>query len=99
MLRKRTRSGTRGARIRGLRGGSDMHRESEQQARREAVRHEATVKGGTRSRPAPGMSPADVARRAELSRHLPPGEFPADRDGLLAHLRRKKAPASVIETI
>jgi Protein of unknown function (DUF2795) len=81
-----------------------MHRDSEQ-ARNEFLRNEAngTIRGGSpesgRSRPSPGMSPADVARRAELSRHLPPGEFPADREGLLAHLRRKNAPASVIETI
>jgi hypothetical protein len=81
-----------------------MHRESEQ-ARKEFPRDEAngTVKGGARetgrSRPAPGMSPVDVARRAELSHHLPPGEFPADRESLLAQLRRKNAPASVIETI
>lgn len=45
------------------------------------------------------MSPIDVARRAELSRHLPPDEFPADREGLLANLRRKRAPDSVIETV
>ncbi|MCO6010605.1 DUF2795 domain-containing protein [Actinoallomurus purpureus] len=51
------------------------------------------------SRPARGMSPADVARRAELSRHLPPGEFPADRRHLLAHLRSKGAPDSVVEAI
>jgi hypothetical protein len=68
-----------------------MHRESEQ-ARKEFPSDNGTTKGGA-------MSPVDVARRAELSRHLPPGEFPADRDGLLAHLRRKDAPASVIETV
>jgi hypothetical protein len=73
-----------------------MHRESEQ-ARKQYPGNNGTIEGG--ARPRPGMSPVDVARRAELSRHLPPGEFPADRDGLLAHLRRKNAPASVIETI
>jgi Protein of unknown function (DUF2795) len=46
-----------------------------------------------------GMSPAEVARRAELSRHLPPSEFPADRRRLLAHLRSKGAPDSVIEAV
>src|SRR3954451_14880215 len=46
-----------------------------------------------------GISPADVARRAELSRHLPPSEFPADRRRLLAHLRSRKAPDSVVEAI
>lgn len=45
------------------------------------------------------MSPADVARRAELTRHLPPAEFPADRSGLLAHLRARRAPDSVIDAI
>jgi hypothetical protein len=51
------------------------------------------------SPPARGMSPAEVARRAELSRHLPPSEFPADRRRLLAHLRSKGAPDSVVESI
>jgi hypothetical protein len=50
-------------------------------------------------RSARGMSPAEVARRAELSRHLPPSEFPADRRRLLAHLRSKGAPDSVVETV
>jgi hypothetical protein len=45
------------------------------------------------------MSPADVARRAELTRHLPPGEFPADRAALLTHLRARRAPNSVIEAV
>ncbi|MCO5974670.1 DUF2795 domain-containing protein [Actinoallomurus soli] len=51
------------------------------------------------ARPARGMSPAEVARRAELSRHLPPSEFPADRRRLLAHLRSKGAPDSLVEAI
>jgi hypothetical protein len=45
------------------------------------------------------MSPADVARRAELTRHLPPSEFPADRERLLAHARAHRAPDSVIDTV
>lgn len=49
--------------------------------------------------PARGVSPVDVARRAELTRHLPPSEFPADRRRLLSHLRNKKAPQSVIEAV
>lgn len=53
-----------------------------------------------RPEPSPrAMSPAEVARRAELTRHLPPNVFPADRKRLLAHLRSKKAPASVVETV
>jgi hypothetical protein len=49
--------------------------------------------------PSRGMSPADVARRAELTRHLPPGEFPADRARLLTHLRARRAPESVIDAV
>jgi hypothetical protein len=45
------------------------------------------------------MSPADVARRAELTRHLPPSEFPADRGRLLARLRTRRAPDSVVDAI
>jgi hypothetical protein len=49
--------------------------------------------------PPRGMSPADVARRAELTRHLPPGEFPADRARLLTRLRARRAPDSVIDAV
>jgi hypothetical protein len=49
--------------------------------------------------PPRGMSPAEVARRAELTRHLPPGEFPADRARLLTRLRERRAPDSVIDAV
>lgn len=49
--------------------------------------------------PTRGMSPADVARRAALTRHLPPSEFPADRARLLTHLRSHRAPESVIDAV
>jgi hypothetical protein len=49
--------------------------------------------------PPRGMSPADVARRAALTRHLPPSEFPADRARLLTHLRSHRAPESVIDAV
>jgi hypothetical protein len=49
--------------------------------------------------PPRGMSPADVARRATLTRHLPPSEFPADRARLLTHLRSRRAPESVIDAV
>jgi hypothetical protein len=46
-----------------------------------------------------GMSPADVARRAELTRHLPPSEFPADRARLLSRLQSRRVPDSVIDAV
>jgi hypothetical protein len=52
-----------------------------------------------RRTPPRGMSPADVARRAALTRHLPPSEFPADRARLLTHLRSHRAPESVIDAV
>jgi hypothetical protein len=53
-----------------------------------------------RPRTAPrGVSPADVARRAALTRHLPPSEFPADRARLLTHLRSHRAPDTVIDAV
>jgi hypothetical protein len=52
-----------------------------------------------RRTPPRGMSPADVARRAALTRHLPPSEFPADRAHLLTHLRSQRAPESVIDAV
>jgi hypothetical protein len=54
---------------------------------------------GPARQPVRGVSPIDVARRAELTRHLPPSEFPADRRRLLSRLRGKKAPRSVIEAV
>lgn len=53
----------------------------------------------SRRTPPRGMSPADVARRAALTRHLPPSEFPADRARLLTHLRSHRAPESVIDAV
>ena len=49
--------------------------------------------------PPRGMSPADVARRAALTRHLPLDVFPADRARLLTHLRAHRAPESVIDAV
>jgi uncharacterized protein DUF2795 len=49
--------------------------------------------------PPRGMSPADVARRAALTRHLPPSVFPADRARLLTHLRSHRAPESVVDAV
>ena len=39
-----------------------------------------------------GMTAIDAEARSYLARHLPPGAFPADRDGLLAYLSRTSAP-------
>lgn len=71
-------------------GGSGATRTDEDRA----GRGEAMARRSPR-----GVSPADVARRAELSRHLPPSEFPADRKRLLAHLRSRHAPDSVIDAV
>jgi hypothetical protein len=49
--------------------------------------------------PPRGMSPADVARRAALTRHLPPSVFPADRASLLTHLRSHRAPETVVSAV
>jgi hypothetical protein len=49
--------------------------------------------------PPRGMSPADVARRATLTRHLPPSVFPADRASLLTHVRSHRAPESVVNAV
>jgi hypothetical protein len=72
-------------------------------ARNGSMRTAEDEAGGRGSPPEPGrapsMSPVDVARRAELTRHLPPSEFPADRERLLAHLRARRAPNSVIDAV
>lgn len=60
---------------------------------------DAPPEGRGRRTPPRGMSPADVARRAALTRHLPPSEFPADRAHLLTHLRSHRAPESVIDAV
>jgi hypothetical protein len=80
-----------------------LHKETESLSSGEAGR-ESRPGGGDappeRPRtPSRGMSPADVARRAALTRHLPPNVFPADRARLLAHLRSHRAPESVVEAV
>jgi hypothetical protein len=76
-------------------------KETESLIRGGAIRTEEDRPGGRGTRPERprSVSPADVARRAELTRHLPPSEFPADRERLLAHLRTRKAPGSVIDAV
>ncbi len=88
-----------------------MHRESEKHSpvRDESLRKDAVRGGATRMEESAGregppehtrpMSPADVARRAELTKHLPPSEFPADRGSLLTHLRSRRTPDSVIDAV
>jgi hypothetical protein len=46
-----------------------------------------------------GMTPADVERRADIARWLPPHKFPADRGTLLEFLQHEGAPDDVADTI
>ena len=41
------------------------------------------------------MTPADVERRADIARWLPPHKLPADRDTLLAFVQHEGAPDDV----
>ena len=45
------------------------------------------------------MTPADVERRADIARWLPPHKFPADRGTLLAFLQHEGAPDDVVHAI
>ena len=45
------------------------------------------------------MTPADVERRADIARWLPPHKFPADRDTLLAFVQHEGAPDEVADAI
>ena len=47
----------------------------------------------------PGMTAADVERRSDIARHLPPHKLPASRDALLDFLQRTGAPDDVIDAI
>jgi hypothetical protein len=81
-----------------------LHKETESLSRSGVGRTGESRTGGNDSpehprTPPRGMSPADVARRAALTRHLPPSEFPADKAHLLAHLRSHRAPESVIDAV
>ena len=80
-----------------------LHKETESLSRSGVGRGESRQGGDTppeRPRTPPrGMSPADVARRAALTRNLPPSVFPADRARLLTHLRSHRAPESVIDAV
>ena len=46
-----------------------------------------------------GMTPADVERRADIARWLPPHKFPADRDTLSAFVQHEGAPDEVADAI
>lgn len=46
-----------------------------------------------------GMTPADVERRSDIARWLPPHKFPADRAVLLAFLQHEGAPDDVVDAI
>src|SRR4051794_38628857 len=83
-----------------LRKDTEMSRNSAgrtETGRADETAHERTV---ARERRSPrGMSPAELARRAELTRHLPSGEFPADRARLLSRLQTRRVPDSVIDAV
>lgn len=46
-----------------------------------------------------GMTAADVERRADIARWLPPHKFPAGRDTLLPFLQHEGAPDDVVDAI
>ncbi len=46
-----------------------------------------------------GMTPADVERRSDIARLLPPHKFPADRETLLPFLQHEGAPDDVVDAI
>ena len=46
-----------------------------------------------------GMTPADVERRADIARWLPPHKFPTDRETLLAFVQHEGAPDDVTDAI
>lgn len=49
---------------------------------------------------APGLTPAEIDRRSEIARYLPPPhELPATRGGLLSYLERTGAPDEVVAEI
>jgi hypothetical protein len=56
---------------------------------------EDTLTGGT----PPGMTPADVAGRAELAAALDRRAFPADRDALVAVAEENNAPEPVLSQL
>jgi hypothetical protein len=47
----------------------------------------------------PGMTRADVERRSDIARYLPPHKLPASRDTLLDFLQRTGAPDDVVDAI
>lgn len=52
-----------------------------------------------RTGPASRLGADEVEARRELSRHLRPTVFPADRDRLVAEAERNAAPAPVVEAL
>jgi hypothetical protein len=47
----------------------------------------------------PGMTRADVERRSDIARYLPPHKLPGSRDTLLDFLQRTGAPDDVVDAI
>ncbi len=52
-----------------------------------------------RTGPASRLGADEVEARRELSRHLRPGAFPADRDRLVAEAEENHAPGPVVEAL
>ena len=52
-----------------------------------------------RTGPASRLGADEVEARRELSRHLRPGAFPADRDRLVAEAQENHAPEPVVEAL
>jgi hypothetical protein len=46
-----------------------------------------------------GIYPAEIDRRSDIARYLPPHRFPADRDALLGCLEGTDAPDEVADAI
>jgi hypothetical protein len=81
-----------------------LERSAPVEARRDDYREQEGAADGEREPGARTAPPGQLAldapdARAELSRHLRPSAFPADRDRLLAEARANNAPAEVVATL
>jgi hypothetical protein len=83
-----------------LRSGQPAHTEEWRQTEPFDEPHLETEMPGEEEPAAPrGMTPADVERRSDIARWLPPHKFPADRDTLLPFLQHEGAPDDVVDAI
>lgn len=84
---------------RGPRLDEELRRETESLERGAPVEARVEEQREKEPRDGPALGARDVEARRELSRHLRPSAFPADRDALVREAHENDAPDPVVEAL